>query len=184
MSSTVTTSELGEAPPAEPVVVFSPESDASLDASETVWLSAEEFSHDRELGGWHRTKLQHAVGCNLYGLKQSRRIRRFRNDKDRVVREYIYPRWRVCLFLGFNPDGTPPQRKAPVNATRRRSRYNGDAAANRLAELTGMNADDVLSEVVKGRLQARLDPALNRFLFLDPASATRWLDRKLDRYDD
>lgn len=175
MSSTVPTIERPAPVPGDPVIVYSTETDAALDASEDVWLSADEFSRDRDLGGWDRTKLQHAVGANAYGLKQARRVRRFQTDQGRFAREYLYPRWRVRCWLGFHPDGTPPPRKVP---RRRAPRYAADPIANHLAEATGMSADAVLNEVVKGRLQATLDPTLNRFLLLDERSAQEWLDKK------
>jgi hypothetical protein len=177
MSSTVTTSERPTSAPAEPVIVYSAETDASLDASEDVWLSADQFSRNRELGGWDRTKLQHAVGANAYGLKQSRRVRRFKTEQGRNSWEYVYARWRVRCWLGFRPDGTPPPRKVP---RRRHPRYTADPIANHLASASGMSAEAVLAEVVKGRLQATLDPSLNFFLFLDESSAQEWLDKKQD----
>lgn len=178
MSSTATTPARKEDAPGPAVTVFSAETDAALDESETTWLSAEEFSRDRDLGGWHRTKLQHAVARNECGLKQARRVRRFRNDTGRVVWEYVYPRWRVRIFLGFRPDGTPPPRRAPAAARGRRVRYGPDPIANDLAKRTGMDADDVISDVIKGRLQATLDPRRERFLFLDEHHAAAWIERQ------
>lgn len=175
MSSTVTTSPHAAAPPeADPVIVFAEATDAALDHAETQWLTTEEFARDKELGGWDRTTLQRAVGTNAYGLKQARRAQSVRNLDGRRVRVYLYPAWRVKLWLGWRPDGTPPPRKTP---RRQRPRYTHDTAANRLAEASGMSADQVLSEVVKGRLDAVLDPARERFLFLDPESARRWMNR-------
>lgn len=176
MSSTVTTSShRAAAPPGEErVIVFSEETDAALDAAETHWLTTEEFARDKELGGWDRSTLQRAVGLNAYGLKQARCSESVLNTHGRRVRVYLYPRWRVLLWLGFHPDGTPPPRRTP---RRERPRYSRDTTANRLAEASGMSADQVLGEVLKGRLDAVLDPARERFLFLDPESSRRWLNR-------
>lgn len=179
MSSTVTTPERSDAP-APPLgrAEIPPETAAALDASETEWLTPQEFAARADLGWFSHSVLQKAAGANACGLKDGRRERTRKTIAGQVVVIWEYPMWRIKQYLRFGLDGSPPgRRKRP----KRQIQFIGDPIADQLAAITGLKAAQVLHAIDQGELEAVLHPTEHRILFLDPESARRWINRQAYR---
>lgn len=107
----------------EPVWITSQAFDEALDAAETEWLTIKEFADDPRFGRKrHPSGLQHAVGANRCGLKQSRRSITVRvpcrggYTRERI--SYRYALWRIEELLGFKvirrPVPGPPPTPGPL----------------------------------------------------------------------
>lgn len=178
MSSTVTTPNRRGAPPPSPPhpqrAQVPPEVAAFLDASETDWVTPQEFSERRAFGWRDRSVLQKAADRNACGLKDARRRR---TGTARAIWEY--PVWRVKLYLQYGLDGSgPTYRRRSKRQITTKPKEHIDRVVVELAALTHRDPLQVLRDVANGELEATLHPTEDRVLFLDAESARRWINRQ------
>lgn len=178
MSSTITTPKRRGAPPppaTPPRAQIPPEVVASLNATEIEWLTPQEFAASRDLGWFDRSVLQKAADRNACGLKDARRerTRKYIAGKEQIIWEY--PLWLIRHYLGHGFDGSRPGRR---KRSKRQIKFIDDMLVDRLADMTGATAYQVLRDIERGELEAVLHPTEDRVLFLDPESARRWINRQ------